>query len=401
MAIVKGLWVPKIVSEKCSDCGICIRACPGHEVNFEKLTSMAFGKEPSHSSIDESLNCYVSHSLDQNLRYNSASGGLVSQILIYALEQGLIDGALVTRMNSANPLESEAFIAKSAKEIVEASKSKYCPVAANYALKDIMHESGRFAVVGLPCHLHGIRKAEQMFPELRKKIVLHLGLMCSHMVSFAGTEFVIEKLHIKKDQIQDITYRGNGWPGTMNIKTAQATTSIPLVGNWRSYWPVFSSFLYTPMRCTMCPDQLAELADISLGDAWLPEFRSDRIGKSILVTRTQYANNLLTKLQADGKISLSPSSQEKVKHSQAVNLRFKKDDFSTRIALIEAFNRKTPTFVPHISKHFSIMAVLRGFFIFMSIKLSLNHSVMRVLSRFPFPLFRLYSGIYRTLSIGR
>lgn len=401
MAIVKGLWVPQIVSEKCSGCGICMRACPGHEVNFEKLTGMAFGKGPSGNFGDGCLNCYVSHSLDQNLRYNSASGGLASQILIYALAQGLIDGALVTRMNSTHPLESEAFIARSADEIIAASKSKYCPVAANYALKDIMHETGRFAVVGLPCHLHGIRKAEQMFPELRKKIVLHLGLMCSHMVSFTGTEFVIEKLRVKKDQVQAITYRGSGWPGTMNVKTAQVSTSIPLVGNWRSYWPVFSSFLYTPLRCTMCPDQLAELADISLGDAWLPEFRGDKVGKSILVTRTEYADILLSNLQADGKISLSPSSLEKVKRSQSVNLRFKKDDFSTRIALIEAFNQKTPTFVPQVSKHFSIMAILRGLFIFMSIKLSLSKRVMSVLSRFPFPFFRLYSGIYRTLSIGR
>ena len=401
MQIVEGLWVPKVSLNKCNSCGICAKVCPGYKVNFEELNVEAFGKEPSDYSTGQCLNCYVSHSIDQNLRYSSASGGLASQILISALEQGLIDGALVTRMNSANPLESEAFIARSAKEIMDASKSKYCPVAANYALKDIMHEKGKFAVVGLPCHLHGVRKAEQLFPTLKKKIVLHLGLMCSHMVSFTGTEFVVGKLHVKKNDVKGIAYRGNGWPGGMTVKTARGTTSIPLVGNWRSYWPVFSSFLFTPMRCTMCPDQLAELADVSLGDAWLPEFKGDKVGESILVTRTAFAESLLTNLKSDGKITLNPVSLDKVKRSQAVNLRFKKDDFSTRFALIKSASLNRPAFTPVISSRFSFMAFLRALFIFMSIKLSLNKNLMSVLSRFPFPFFRLYSGIYRTLSIGR
>ena len=400
MEVVEGLWVPKILFDKCTSCGICGRVCPGYEVDFESLNVKAFGKKPSDWSTGECLNCYVGHSTDQNLRYNSASGGLASQILIYALEKGLIDGALVTRMNKTNPLESEAFIARSREEIIAASKSKYCPVAANYALKDIIHEKGNFAVVGLPCHIHGVRKAEQLYPELKKKIILHLGLMCSHMVSFNGTEFIVGKLNIDKRCVQEITYRGTGWPGAMTVKSAERSVSIPLVGNWHSYWPVFSSFLFTPVRCTMCPDQLAELADISLGDAWLPEFRGDKIGTSILITRTQFAERLLSNLQSDGQIELSLVSLEKVKFSQAVNLRFKKDDFFTRSVMLKAVNQQIPIFVPAISGRFSFLAFIRNMFVFLSIRLSLNTSVMSFLARFPFPIFRLYSGIYRILSHG-
>ena len=108
-------------------------------------------------------------------------------VLISALEKNLIDGALVTRMKKDNPLESEAFIARTKEEIISASKSKYCPVAANISLKQILKEEGRFAVVGLPCHLHGIRKAEKINKALGKKIVFHFGLLCSHMVNFIGT----------------------------------------------------------------------------------------------------------------------------------------------------------------------------------------------------------------------
>jgi coenzyme F420 hydrogenase subunit beta len=388
-------------TKKCTSCGICKKVCPGYEVDFETLNLNVFGKLPSDFLAGEFLNCYVGHSTDHDLRYSSASGGIVSQILIYGLEQGLIDGALVTRMNKDNPLESEAFLARSKDEVVAASKSKYCPVAANYALKDILHEKGKFAVVGLPCHIHGIRKAEQLYPELKKKIVLHLGLMCSHMVSFSGTEFVIKKLKVDKCSVRDIAYRGNGWPGGMTLRTEQESISIPLVGSWRSYWPVFSSFLFTPMRCTMCPDQLAEFSDVSFGDAWLREFRCDKLGESILVTRTRFAESLIQNLKSDGKIFLSTISLEKVKQSQAVNLRFKKDDFFTRLLMHKYLNHATPVFNPDVAGDFSFLAFLRGLFIFMSIKLSLNKSVMSLLSLFPFPFFRLYSGIYRALSIKR
>jgi coenzyme F420 hydrogenase subunit beta len=46
----------------------------------------------------------------------------------FALEEGIIDGALVTRMKKDRPLEPEPFIARTREEIIEASKSKYCGV---------------------------------------------------------------------------------------------------------------------------------------------------------------------------------------------------------------------------------------------------------------------------------
>jgi len=231
MQVLNGLWVPRVQPDKCVSCGLCVRVCPGYSVNFEVLNANAFGEQPVDSSVGVCLNCYVSFSNHGDLRYNSASGGLASHILIYALEHGLINGALVTRMNKDRPLEPESFVAHTKDDILEASKSKYCPVAANVALKQIMAEKGKFAVVGLPCHLHGVRKAEALYPELKKKIVLHIGLMCSHMVSFTGTEFVIGKMGFKKDDVTEISYRGKGWPGSLTVKSDGTSLSMPLVGN--------------------------------------------------------------------------------------------------------------------------------------------------------------------------
>jgi len=79
----------------------------------------------------------------------------VTALFIFALEKGLIDGALVTGMKKDKPLEPEPFIARTREKIISARGSKYCSVPANIALKEILKakEEERFAVVGLPCHI--------------------------------------------------------------------------------------------------------------------------------------------------------------------------------------------------------------------------------------------------------
>lgn len=174
----KGIYKPLIDIEKCTKCGLCYKVCPGHSVDFKELNEFVFGKQPENILLGNYINCYAGHSTDYGIRYNSASGGLVTQLLIFAIEEGIIDGALVTRMKKDNPLEPEPFIARTKEEIIEATGSKYCPVPANITLKEILNSKGgeKFAVVGLPCHILGIRNVEQINKKLKSKIVLHLGI---------------------------------------------------------------------------------------------------------------------------------------------------------------------------------------------------------------------------------
>ena len=102
----KGIYLPRINVEDCNQCGICFDVCPGHSVNFKELNLAIFGQEPKNTLLGNYLNCYIGHATDYDIRYNSASGGLVTQLLIFALEEGIIDGALVTRMKKDKPLES-------------------------------------------------------------------------------------------------------------------------------------------------------------------------------------------------------------------------------------------------------------------------------------------------------
>jgi coenzyme F420 hydrogenase subunit beta len=400
MNMTSQIFVPTIAMEKCTRCGVCVKSCPGHSVDFGSLNTQIFGNAPEALPIGNFLNCYVGYSTDHELRYNSASGGLATQLLTFALENDIIDGALVTRMNGQDPLEPEAFVARTVDDVISASKSKYSPVAANVALKEISRENGRFAVVGLPCHIHGIRKAEEASKVLRKRIVLRIGLLCSHMVAFAGIYNLLRKLKVEKDMVRSLTYRGNGWPGSLSVQLRNGRFErIPLTDGWRGYWSLFSPFFFTPVRCTMCPDQTAELADISLGDAWLPEFKSDKIGRSLVVCRTQVGQSVLEKATQSKVICLRQVDAEKVWQSQKANLKFKKADLSQRLSLLRMFGRATPRFTPKPHRKASFFSCLRNLFVYVNV-----YAASKTLLRFlwvhaPFPLFRLYYGIYKFLAL--
>ena len=400
MHILAGLLLPKVDGDQCTECGLCVKCCPGYAVDFKALNSAVFSVQPKDAFLGNYLECYVGHSNDYDVRFNSASGGVVTQLLIYALEKGLIDGAVVTRMRRDNPLLPESFIAKTREEIISASKSKYCPTSPNEVLKQVLKEDGKFAFVGLPCQIHGVRKAEMNVKGLKEKIVLHIGLFCSHTVNFDGTLFLLRKLGVAPEIVEEIAYRGRGWPGFMFIKVKNGESlTIPYVGGWNAYWPVFSSFFFTPLRCLMCADALAEFADVSVGDAWLKELRDERIGESLVVVRTYAGKNLMELASSHNVISLKPVVSLKLSVSGAGPLQFKKEDLKIRLVMIRKSGQKVPHF--NIASSYprnSLILFARNSFTLFNVKACKSKLFGKLLIYVPFPLFRLYYGVYKFLS---
>lgn len=312
----KGIYEP-IIKGECDECGICIKVCPGVSVDFSELNKEIFGYEGEDMLIGNYKACYVAHSTNEKLRYDASSGGMVTQILIHLLNKGIIDGALVTHMNPKKPLEPEPFIARTPAEIIEAAGSKYCPVPANIALKEILKKPGRYAVVGLPCHIQGVRKAEIINRKLKERIVYHLGIVCNHTPSFKATEFLLEKLGVNKNEVKSIKYRGEGWPGSLKIETT--TGQILLLPE---YWGSGFGQLFIPPRCRRCSDHMAELSDMSFADPWLREFEGESIGKTLIVLRKDI--KILDDLKKEGLCNLEPIEAEKVLLSQLYNIYMKK-----------------------------------------------------------------------------
>jgi coenzyme F420 hydrogenase subunit beta len=279
----------------CNDCGLCVKVCPGHQVDFNLLNEKVFGHLPDDRRMGNYRGCYTGYATDEGVRYNSSSGGMISALLIYALEHGIITGALVTRMNPASTLESQPFIARTREDILSASGSKYCPVPSNIALAEILDakEGEKFAVVGLPCHMHGLRKAELTNKKLRERVALRLGLFCSNTNIFQMTEFIAWKHKVNPKQVSKLDYRGSGWPGAMRILLGNnKERKIP----YEDYIKYHQFGFFTTRRCTLCSDLTSELADISFGDAWLEKGKDKSWpGLSLAIVRSDCGQELFTR----------------------------------------------------------------------------------------------------------
>ena len=157
-----GEYIPIVDDKRCSNCGICYEICPGHSVDFISLKESLFGSHSEDPLTGYIRSCYITYSKDAVIRRSSSSGGTAIALLIHALENDIIDGALIVRFSKEDPLVPEIIVARSKEEILSASGSKYFPVPLLTGLKEILLNDGRYAVVGLPCHIHALRKIQKV-----------------------------------------------------------------------------------------------------------------------------------------------------------------------------------------------------------------------------------------------
>lgn len=389
----RGAYSPFLDVSRCKKCGLCTNVCPAYSSDLDKLNKFIFGRAPNDIFLGNFINFYVGHSRDNEMRWDGTSGGLVTTLLVFALEEGIIDGALVTKMRRDRPLETEAIIAQSKEEIVSGSKSKYCPVSFDIAIKEITRRHGKFAVVGLPCHIQGIRKAEMIDSKLRTKIVLHLGLFCSHTTSFSGTEVLLQRLGVRKEDVTRLNYRGGGWPGIMLVTLKDGSEkAIPFSDYWNC---LFSSLFFAPLACATCSDATNELSDISFGDAWLPELRNDKVGKSIAITRTEVGEKLMREALLKKKIGVIQVSGKKVIQSQRGLLQ-KKTKLAARRLVLKLFRRNVTKSNQNLQ--FRIMDCLSAILTYLNIYASTNKHLQMVLKYVPHQVLVGYNLVFYTLS---
>jgi len=303
------------------------------------MASKLFPEAKEDFYLGRYIDCYAGYSKNFDIRYHCASGGITSQLLIFMLENNIIDGALVSRFGK-DPIRPESFIATSKEEVLEAKGSKYCPVSLDAGLRQILSCNGKFAVVGLPCQIHGFRKVEELIPSLKEKIFIYIGLICSSTRSFLATDYTFTKFGVKRNEIKNFTYRDEGYLGNMvinlkdgrNIKCPYADYYL----EWRSF--------FIPHRCTLCIDHAAELSDISVGDIYIPKYYDDKIGINSIIIRSKKGKDILDNAFRNKLIWIEYVDKKEVIRSQLVSLMRKKHHMSIRFSLLKIFSVTLPDY---------------------------------------------------------
>lgn len=317
MNVDNGEYVPIVDVNKCKSgkgCHRCFDVCPGwgcHLINeAEKLFQDNHIQEDKY--IGRFLNCYVGYSNNEKLRYHAASGGLVSQFLIWLLETNKIDGAVVTRFDKNTPLKFKTIIATNKDDILSAKSSKYSPVTFINITKELKEALGtRFIVVGLPCHIEGMRKLMDKDKRLREKICGLFAVYCSGTRTFNFTEYIFKSRGMKIENVDYLSYRDNGCLGGMVVKGK----GIDYYEDYQRYSHPLRTIFY-PRRCLLCADHFGELADVCFGDIHVKPYSDDTIGVNSIVVRNRFWDLMLKQACKDGAVTLNDLDEQVLLASQ-------------------------------------------------------------------------------------
>ena len=299
----------------CNKCGKCLRVCPGVGIEFQQY-QVASESVKKDKFIGKYVGLHTGYALDEDIRYHSASGGMVSQFLIYLLEKRVIDGAVVTGYKKDH-ITPYTYIARSREEIIKARSSKYCPVAFNKVGNKIATlTEGKYVIVGTPCHIQGFRKRMSIDRKLRERIIGLFAIYCSSGRTFNGQDFLFQHYGVKKNDIQYFAFRDHGCMGYLTINAAEKNISIP----FNQYYGSMLRSFFKLHRCLTCIDHYGELADVCFGDIHIHPYDKDKIGTSSWITRTDFWEEQFRNAVRDGYIRMDDIDAETMNRGQATML---------------------------------------------------------------------------------
>ena len=275
-------------------CTLCTRACPRFREWETEVDTYLFGRERLAEEVfGVSQDVVLARATDPLVNAAGQDGGLVSAILIYALEHDVIDAALVSALEGEGTWKAVPAVARTRAEILAAAGSRYTYSANTLAYpRAIEAGAERIALVGMSCQasvpsVMSARKAGKV----ARRLALSIGLLCSKTFDDAIFPDLFEaKYGLTRQDITKINIKG-----VFQIWTRDGGyTEVPLK----------EGHAWTREGCKACPDFAAEHADISTGG----------IGAygdwTLTIVRTDQGRDILAGMAADGVVETRPGDDD-------------------------------------------------------------------------------------------
>ncbi|RCV63578.1 coenzyme F420-dependent sulfite reductase [Methanophagales archaeon] len=308
----------------CTFCGACVAVCPNDRIEFgeagptlkeecprngqgackdvcqrvmtfaSKISPKIFGfKAKPPALLGQYETVLAARATDAAILKAGHDGGAVTALLSYCLDQGLVDGVVAT----GDMGKPSSRVVRTKTELLETAGSKYSAVPVLAAIKDA-GDITNAAVVGLPCHVYGVRKT-QFFPGLMAhgyevgengerikvpNIAYVIGLFCTENFNYDKlTRFLAEKdVDISKVRKARIHL------DELVVMTEEGTYEFDLDDLWDAGC--------VQDGCVICRDAVAKLADVSAG------FMGSDKGWTTLIGRTAKGVELINAAEKAGYI---------------------------------------------------------------------------------------------------
>ncbi len=259
-------------------CTLCTRACPRFRDWETEVDSFLFGRPREDEEVSGVFKDIVLvRALDAEIQARGQDGGLVSALLCWALENDVIDAALVSYLEGdGRTWKAVPGVARTRDEVLAGAGSRYTYSANTLAYAQAIEGGAeRIALVGMSCQasvppVMQARKAGKV----ARRFALTIGLLCSKTFDDAiFAELFEERYGLRREDIVKMNIKG-----VFQIWTRD--------GGYHEV-PLKEAHAWTREGCKQCPDFAAEHADISTGgigafnDWTLTIVRTDR-GREVM-----------------------------------------------------------------------------------------------------------------------
>lgn len=337
----EGFLVPKLTG-KCNLKGECLTVCPFNPFPDEKVKTeneiaglFLTDTKNFHPKIGRYEGIYAGYA--NEFRLTSSSGGIATYVLARLLDKGVVNHIFAVRESTNPGTFYEYAILHDKEELISASKTKYYPVTLATVMPKIHELRGKVAVVGIACFIKAIRLAQHTEPELKEKIPFLVGIICGGIKSRFFAEYLAGRAGVENNQFSDPQFR---------IKDFQSTASDYSYGckdtkgdfhtiKMREVGDMWGSGMFKNNACDFCDDVTTELADISLGDAWLNPYNKDGKGTNVIVTRSKLAEELINAGIKSNELSVEPLAFEAFLSSQQGSFNHRHKGLGYRMSLAE------------------------------------------------------------------
>lgn len=296
----KGYWRPKKIKDNISMERIenFKKICPGCVRNNRNITE-------SNSIWGEYKKLYTTFSNNEQIRYKAATGGSLTSTLLYLLNNKKIDGVLQVSSIEQKSYMIKFNISKNKEDIINSTGSRYQPCFIFSKINEVKKFDGKLAIVGKPCEISAMKRYIE-YINLTDKVYCYISFLCGGTPSLNSTLDLLKENNVDKDDITELQYRGEGWPGYFKVKkNNKELLKITYMDSW-------SRKLSKSIQnsCRICTDGIGEEADIVFGDAWRlssnekPDFNESK-GIDITFARTEKGKEILDDAIANDYLKIS------------------------------------------------------------------------------------------------
>jgi coenzyme F420 hydrogenase subunit beta len=274
-------------------CTSCTRACPRFRAWEPEIDQHLFGRARRSDEVSGVLkDVFLARATDPVLHAVGQDGGLVSAMLVYALEHDLVDAALVSYLDGEGTWKAKPGVARTRADVIASAGSRYTYSANPLAYLDLGPADERVALVGMSCQ-SSVPPAmrQRKAGKAARRLALTIGLLCSKTFDDAIFDELLEPRYGLRRA--DIT--------KMNIKGR-----LQVWANDGRYVevPLKECQPFTREGCKLCPDFSAEHADVSTGgigafDDW-----------TLTIVRTDAGRDLIARMVVDGWIETRPGDDD-------------------------------------------------------------------------------------------